>query len=62
MGNVVETVVILLSTLAVGWAGWNAAFSTKSGPWELILTIAASVAFLWVLSWVFSKFIPPTRK
>ena len=62
MGNLVETVVILLSTLAVGWAGWHAAYSVKSGPVELILTMVATVAFLWVLSWIFSKFIPPTRK
>ena len=62
MGNLVEAVVILLLTLAVGWAGWHAAYSVKSGPMELILTMVATVAFLWVLSWVFSKVIPPTRK
>ena len=45
MGNLVETVVILLSTLAVGWAGWHAAYSVKSGPVELILTMVATVAF-----------------
>ena len=62
MGNLVETVVILLSTLAVGWAGYHAAYSVREGPTELFLTIVATVAVLWVLSWVFSKFINPTRK
>ena len=46
MGNLVEAVVILLLTLAVGWAGWHAAYSVESGPMELILTMVATVAFL----------------
>jgi hypothetical protein len=55
MQNLVETVVILLSTLVVCWAGFHAAYSVKSGPVELILMIIAMAALLWVLSWVASK-------